>query len=73
MATIIGNIGSIEDTFLKSFPSDFRYILARQVASLIGISDDYVQATWYRSPQRESQAAEQVDKVRPSCLRTRTR
>jgi hypothetical protein len=30
ITTIFGNVGSTEETFLKNFPSDFRYILALQ-------------------------------------------
>jgi benzoylformate decarboxylase len=45
LTTIFGNVGSTEETFLKNFPSDFRYILALQEASVIGIADGYAQAT----------------------------
>jgi benzoylformate decarboxylase len=45
LTTIFGNVGSTEETFLKNFPSDFRYILALQEASVVGIADGYAQAT----------------------------
>ena len=38
ITTIFGNVGSTEETFLKNFPSDFRYILGLQEASVIGIA-----------------------------------
>jgi benzoylformate decarboxylase len=44
LTTIFGNVGSTEETFLKNFPSDFRYILALQEASVIGMADGYAQA-----------------------------
>ena len=44
LTTIFGNVGSTEETFLKNFPSDFRYVLALQEASVIGIADGYAQA-----------------------------
>jgi benzoylformate decarboxylase len=48
LTTIFGNVGSTEETFLKNFPSDFRYILALQEASVIGLADGYAQATGAR-------------------------
>ena len=45
LTTIFGNIGATGETFLKNFPADFRYILALQEASVIGIADGYAQAT----------------------------
>ena len=45
LTTIFGNVGSTEETFLKNFPADFRYVLALQEASVIGIADGYAQAT----------------------------
>src|SRR5271156_6212183 len=45
VTTIFGNVGSTEETFLKNFPSDFRYILALQEASVMGMADGYAQAT----------------------------
>jgi benzoylformate decarboxylase len=45
LTTVFGNLGSTEETFLKNFPSDFRYVLALQEASVIGIADGYAQAT----------------------------
>jgi benzoylformate decarboxylase len=45
LTTIFGNVGSTEETFSKNFPKDFRYILALQEASVMGIADGYAQAT----------------------------
>ncbi|MDQ3761151.1 MAG: benzoylformate decarboxylase [Actinomycetota bacterium] len=45
LTTIFGNIGSTECPFLKNFPSDFRYVLALQEASVIGMADGFAQAT----------------------------
>ncbi|MDN5758629.1 MAG: benzoylformate decarboxylase [Tomitella sp.] len=45
LTTIFGNPGSTEETFLKDFPDDFRYVLALQEASAVGIADGYAQAT----------------------------
>jgi len=45
LTTIFGNLGSTEQTFLKNFPKDFRYVLAPQEASVIAIADGYAQAT----------------------------
>lgn len=39
LTTIVGNPGSTEETFLKNFPDDFRYVLALQEASVVGIAD----------------------------------
>ena len=39
LTTIVGNPGSTEETFLKDFPEDFRYVLALQEASVVGIAD----------------------------------
>ena len=39
LTTIFGNVGSTEETFLKNFPKDFRYVLAPQEASVIAIAD----------------------------------
>lgn len=44
LTTVFGNVGSTEETFLKNFPADFRYILALQEASVVGIADGYAQA-----------------------------
>ena len=43
LTTIVGNPGSTEETFLKNFPSDFRYVLALQEASVVGIADGLAQ------------------------------
>jgi len=45
LTTVFGNVGSTEETFLKNFPSDFRYVLALQEASVIGMADGFAQAT----------------------------
>jgi benzoylformate decarboxylase len=45
LTTIFGNVGSTEETFLKNFPSDFRYVLALQESSVIGMADGFAQAT----------------------------
>src|ERR1700735_4123504 len=45
LTTVFGNVGSTEETFLKNFPSDFRYVLAPQEASVIAIADAFAQAT----------------------------
>ncbi len=45
LTTVFGNLGSTEETFLKNFPADFRYVLALQEASVVGIADRYAQAT----------------------------
>ena len=39
LTTVFGNPGSTEETFLKDFPDDFRYVLALQEASVLGIAD----------------------------------
>lgn len=45
MTTIFGNPGSTELPMLTEFPEDFRYILALQEASAVGIADGYAQAS----------------------------
>ncbi|WP_272578103.1 MULTISPECIES: benzoylformate decarboxylase [unclassified Providencia] len=45
ITTIFGNPGSTEETFLKDFPSDFRYIQTLQEASAVAAADGYAQAT----------------------------
>jgi benzoylformate decarboxylase len=45
LTTIFGNVGSTEETFLKNFPKDFRYVLAPQESSVIAIADGFAQAT----------------------------
>lgn len=35
----------MEETFLKNFPPDFRFVLALHEAVVIGIADGYAQAT----------------------------
>src|ERR1700722_20361987 len=43
LTTIFGNVGSTEETFLKNFPNDFRYVLAPQEASVVAIADAFAQ------------------------------
>lgn len=45
MTTVFGNPGSTELDFLTDWPEDFRYILAMQEASAIGIADGYSRVT----------------------------
>jgi len=45
LTTIFGNPGTTEETLLKDFPDDFRYVLALQEASAVGMADGYAQAT----------------------------
>jgi len=47
VTTVFGNVGSTEETFLKNFPSDFRYVLALQEASVVAMADAFSQATRY--------------------------
>ncbi len=44
LTTLFGNVGSTEETFLANFPSDFRYVLALQEASVVAMADGYAQA-----------------------------
>jgi len=43
ITTVFGNPGSTEETFLKEFPSDFRYIQTLHEASAVGAADGYAQ------------------------------
>lgn len=45
MTTVFGNPGSTELGFLDRWPSDFRYVLGLQEASVIGMADGYARAT----------------------------
>ena len=45
LTTIFGNPGSTEEPFLKNFPADFRYVLALQEASAVGMADGFAQGT----------------------------
>jgi benzoylformate decarboxylase len=45
MTTIFGNPGSTEQPMLKNFPSDFKYILVLQEASVVGMAAGYSEAT----------------------------
>src|SRR3954451_1314617 len=44
LTTIFGNVGSTEQPFLENFPSDFRYILGLQEASVVSMADGFAQA-----------------------------
>lgn len=44
MTTLFGNPGSTELPMLTEFPSDFRYILGLQEATVVGMADGYAQA-----------------------------
>jgi benzoylformate decarboxylase len=43
LTTIFGNPGSTEETFLRDFPSDFRYVLGLHEASVVAMADGYAQ------------------------------
>ena len=43
LTTIFGNLGSTEEPFLADFPSDFRYVLGLQEASVIAMADGFAQ------------------------------
>lgn len=45
ITTVFGNPGSTEETFLKDFPADFRYIQTLQEASAVAAADGYAQST----------------------------
>ena len=45
LTTVFGNPGSTEETFLKEFPEDFRFVLGLQEASVLAMADGYAQAT----------------------------
>lgn len=45
ITTIFGNPGSTEETFLKDFPEDFRYIQTLHESSAVGAADGFAQAT----------------------------
>jgi len=44
ITTVFGNPGSTEETFLKDFPEDFRYVQVLQEASAVGAADGWAQA-----------------------------
>ena len=48
LTTLFGNPGSTEETFLKDFPADFRYIQTLHESSAVGAADGFAQAN--RSP-----------------------
>lgn len=45
LTTLFGNPGSTEETFLKNFPQDFRYIQTLHESSAVGAADGYAQST----------------------------
>ena len=45
LTTIFGNPGSTEETLLRNFPADFRYVLALQEAPAVAMADGYSQRT----------------------------
>lgn len=45
LTTIFGNPGSTEETMLRDFPADFRYVLALQEAPAVAMADGYSQRT----------------------------
>jgi len=45
MTTVFGNPGSTELPFLNNWPSDFRYVLALQEASVVAMADGFARAT----------------------------
>ena len=45
LTTIFGNPGSTEETFLRNYPDDFRFILGLHEASVVAAADGYAQAT----------------------------
>ncbi|WP_314915666.1 benzoylformate decarboxylase [Pseudomonas helleri] len=44
LTTMFGNPGSTEETFLKDFPADFRYIQTLHESSAVGAADGFAQA-----------------------------
>ena len=45
ITTVFGNPGSTELAFLKDFPDDFRYVLALQEASALGMAEGFAQGS----------------------------
>ncbi|MGE0309715.1 MAG: thiamine pyrophosphate-binding protein, partial [Acidimicrobiia bacterium] len=45
LTTFFGNVGSTEESFLKNFPSDFRYVLGLHESVVIAMADGYALAT----------------------------
>jgi benzoylformate decarboxylase len=45
MTTVFGNPGSTEESFLTSFPDDFRYVLGLHEAVVVAMADGYAQAS----------------------------
>jgi benzoylformate decarboxylase len=45
MTTVFGNPGSTELPLLRDFPDDFRYVLALQEASALGMAEGYARGT----------------------------
>ena len=69
LTTIFGNPGSTEETLLEDFPDDFRYVLALQEASAIGMADGYAQATGKAALVSLHTAAGLDEEGRPGCPR----
>src|ERR1700729_2399364 len=57
LTTIFGNPGSTEETLLKNFPKDFRYILALQEAPAVAVADGHAPATGAPHPVNRHPAA----------------
>jgi benzoylformate decarboxylase len=45
LTTIISNPSTSEETLLKDFPDEFRYVPGLQEASVVGMANGYAQAT----------------------------
>ncbi len=45
ITTVFGNPGSTELPFLRDFPDDFRYVLALQEASVLGMAEGYARGS----------------------------
>src|SRR3954449_12764070 len=45
MTSVFANPGSTELPMFRDFPSDFRYVLGLQEATVVGMADGYAQAT----------------------------
>ena len=45
ITTAFGNPGSTEETFLKNFPGDFKFVLGLQEASVLAMADGFAQGT----------------------------
>lgn len=45
LTTVFGNPGSTEETFLKDFPPDFRFVLALQESTAVAAADGFAQVS----------------------------